>query len=217
MAETDEKKTSFVASRTPTEEILAGICANVLGLPRVGVHDNFFEIGGHSLLATQVISRIREAFQVELPVRTLFEAPTVSGLAECVEASRLAGERPVIPPIVPVPRTGPMPVSFAPQRVWIVDQLSPGGNASYNIPVAAYLSGVLDVPALAQSLNEIVRRHEILRTTFAMEQGSPVQVIAPPSPIAMPVIDLSGLPEADRMPVALRQAAEDLRTPFNLA
>jgi acyl carrier protein len=217
MAETDEKKASFVASRTPTEEILAGICADVLGLPRVGVHDNFFEIGGHSLLATQVISRIREAFQVELPVRTLFEAPTVGRLAECVEASRLSGERQVAPPILPAPRSGSMPVSLAQQRVWIVDQLSPGGNASYNIPVAAHLSGALDVPALERSLSEIVRRHETLRTTFAMERGAPVQVIAPPTPVALPVIDLADRPEADRMPEALRQAAEDLRTPFHLA
>lgn len=205
--------------RTPTEEIVAGIYCTVLGRDRVGMHENFFEVGGHSLLATQVISRIRAAFQIELPVRSLFESPTAAELAESVESRRRAGDTLLVPPLRAVPRSGALPVSYAQQRIWIVDQLSTGGNASYNIPVAAHLLGPLDVHALELSLLEIVRRHEILRTTFTMERGAPVQNISPTvdSHDLFALIDLTGLAEPARMSEALRQAAMELRRPFNLA
>ena len=186
----------YVAPRTPAEEVLAEIWAEVLRLERVGVDDNFFELGGHSLLATQVVSRVREAFGVELPLRALFEAPTVAELAERVEAMRRAG-LPVLPPVVPVERTGALPLSFAQERLWFLDQLEPG-SAVYNIPVALRLGGALDVAALERALDEIVRRHEALRTTFAEVDGAPVQVIAPFGGFALPVEDLSALGEAER-------------------
>ena len=166
---------AFVACRTPTEELLAEIWSHVLGVERVGIYDNFFQLGGHSLLATQVVSRIREAFQVEIPLRSMFEAPTVAGLAENIDLSRGAGLH--APPIVPVPRDGELPLSFAQQRLWFIDQLEPG-NSVYNFPAAVRLKGPLNMLALEQSLNEIVKRHEALRTTFAIVDGRPVQIIA---------------------------------------
>ena len=163
---------AFVAPRTPTEELLAEIWAQLLDIERVGIHDNFFDLGGHSLLATQVVSRMREAFQVEIPLRRLFEVPTVAGLAESIEAARRAGQNLLAPPILPVPRDGDLPLSFAQQRLWFIDQLEPG-NSAYNIPAAVRLKGPLNVAALEQSLNEIVKRHESLRTTFAIVDGRP--------------------------------------------
>ncbi|MET0396001.1 MAG: amino acid adenylation domain-containing protein, partial [Longimicrobiaceae bacterium] len=205
----------YVAPRTPAEEVLAGIWAEVLGVGRVGVRENFFELGGHSLLATRVVSRIRETLAVELPLRGLFEAPTVAGLAERVEALRRAG-LPVLPPVLPVERGGALPLSFAQERLWFLDRLEPG-SAVYNIPVAWRLGGAPDVAALRRALGEIVRRHETLRTVFAQVDGSPVQVIAPSGAFALPVEDLSGLGEADREAALGRRAGEEARRPFDLA
>ena len=128
---------AFVACRTPTEELLAEIWAHVLGVQRIGIHDNFFQLGGHSLLATQVVSRIREAFKVEMPLRHLFETPTVAGLAERIDAQ--GGPALQAPPIVPIPRDGELPLSFAQQRLWFIDQLEPG--SVYNFPAASSPQG----------------------------------------------------------------------------
>ena len=155
-----ELNKTFVEFRTPTEELLADIWAQVLGVERVGIYDDFFDLGGHSLLATQVVSRIRETFQVEMPLRRLFETPTVAGLAESLELSRHDGQSFQLSPIQPVPRDGYLPLSFAQQRLWFIDQLDPG-NSVYNFPVAVRLKGSLNLAALEQSLNEIVRRHEV--------------------------------------------------------
>jgi amino acid adenylation domain-containing protein len=207
--------TDYVAPRTPAEEVLAGIFAEVLKTERVGVEDNFFEMGGHSLLAARVISRVREVFGVEVPLRALFEGSTVAELAERVEEIRRAGA-PALPPVVPAPRTGPLPLSFAQERLWLVDQMEPG-SAVYNIPVAWRLGGALDEAALERSLGEIVRRHEALRTTFAEVDGSPVQVIGPVGGFALPVEDLSGLGEADREAAVRQRAGEEARRPFDLS
>jgi amino acid adenylation domain-containing protein len=205
----------YVAPRTPTEEVLAGIWGEVLGTERVGVGENFFDLGGHSLLATRVVSRIRQVLAVELPLRGLFEAPTVAGLAERVEALRRAG-LPVLPPVLPTERGGALPLSFAQERLWFLDRLEPG-SAVYNIPVAWRLVGTLHEAALERALGEIVRRHEALRTVFAGADGSPVQVIAPFGGFALPVEDLSGLGEADREAALGRRAGEEARRAFDLA
>jgi amino acid adenylation domain-containing protein len=207
---------TFVAPRTPEEEILAGIWAGILGVERVGVYDTFFDLGGHSLLATQVISRLRDAFDVELPVRALFEAPTVAGLAASVEAARREAQGLSAPPIEPLPRDAglELPLSFAQQRLWFLDQLEPG-SPFYNLPTAVRLTGPLDVVALKQSLNEVVRRHEALRTTFASAEGRPLQVIAARMTLALPVVDLTGLEE--RQVEAQRLATAEARRPFDLA
>jgi amino acid adenylation domain-containing protein len=205
----------YVAPGTPVEEVLAGIWAEVLRLERVGVHDNFFEVGGHSLLATRVVSRIREVFGVEVPLRALFEGPTVAELAGRVEEMRRA-ELPVLPPVVPVERTGALPLSFAQERLWFTDQLEPG-SAVYNIPVVRWLGGALDEAALERSLGEIVRRHEALRTVFREVDGSPVQVIAPFGGFSLPVEDLSGLGEADLEAAVRLRIGEDARQAFDLS
>ncbi|HVG10832.1 MAG TPA: non-ribosomal peptide synthase/polyketide synthase, partial [Thermoanaerobaculia bacterium] len=189
-----------VAPRTPTEAQLARLWAEILKLDRVGVEDDFFELGGHSLLATRVVSRVREVFGVELPVRALFESPRVAALAARIEREQSASTL----PIPPLPRGGELPLSFAQERLWFLEQLDPGSPV-YNMPFALRLAGRLDVPALHAALAEIVRRHEVLRTTF-------VHNIASEVPVDLPVIDLAALPtEAERL------AVEEARRPFDLA
>ncbi|HEV3049755.1 MAG TPA: amino acid adenylation domain-containing protein, partial [Longimicrobium sp.] len=205
----------YVAPRTPVEEVLAGIWAEVLRLERVGVEESFFELGGHSLLATRVVSRIRDVFAIELPLRALFEGPTVAELAGRVEEMRRAG-LPVLPPVVPTERTGALPLSFAQERLWFIDRLEPE-SAAYNVPVAWRVGGALDEAALERALGEIVRRHEALRTVFPEVDGSPVQVIAPFGGFVLPVEDLSGMSEADREAAVREHAREEARRAFDLS
>ena len=207
---------AFVAPRTPTEELLAEIWAQLLNIERVGIHDNFFDLGGHSLLATQLVSRMRESFQVEIPLRRLFEVPTVAGLAESIEAARPAGQNLLVPPILPVPRNGNLALSFAQQRLWFFDQLEPGLSA-YNIPAAVRLKGRLNLAALEQSLNEIVKRHESLRTTFGKVDGRPTQVIAPTLTIKLPVVDLRKLPASERETEVRRLVTAEAQRPFDVS
>src|SRR5262249_26966481 len=157
------------------------IWAEVLGLERVGADGHFFELGGHSLLATRVMSCLRGAFGVELSLRELFEAPTLAGLAAWVEAARRTGTETPAPPFAPVPRQGPLPLSFAQQRLWFIDQLEPGSPV-YNIPFLLRIEGPLAAPVLALCLGEVVRCHEALRTVFAVHDSEPVQVIQPAVP-----------------------------------
>jgi amino acid adenylation domain-containing protein len=205
----------YVAPRTPVEEVLAGIWAEVLRRERVGVEESFFDLGGHSLLATRVLSRIREVFAIELPLRALFEGRTVAELAVRVEEVRRAG-LPMLPPVVPTGRTGPLPPSFAQERLWFIDRLEPE-IAVYSIPMAWRLAGALDERAMERALSEIVRRHEALRTVFAEVDGSPVQVIAPFGGLVLPVEDLSALGEADREAAVTRRAGEEASRPFDLS
>ncbi|HEX9936043.1 MAG TPA: amino acid adenylation domain-containing protein, partial [Longimicrobium sp.] len=196
-------------------EVLAGIWCEVLRRDRVGVTENFFELGGHSLLATRAVSRIAELFAVEPSVAMLFEAPTVEGVAERVEALRRAGA-PVLPPIVAAPRGDALPLSFAQERLWFLDRLQPG-SAVYNLPLVARLTGALDAAALERALGEVVRRHEALRTTFAEADGQPVQVIAPFAGFALPLEDLSGLDAEAREAAVEARTAEEAACPFDLA
>ncbi len=280
----------WVAPRTPTEEVMAGIWGEVLGLERVGAADNFFELGGHSLLATQVASRVRAACGVELPVRALFETSTLAELAERVDAAVQAGtaERELqaeldrvaalsdkeaarlrepsagepadgsphpLPPagaraastpdrlaslsperlaalrkllldrsgaradaraIRPREGGGPAPLSFAQQRLWIIDRMEPGGSA-YNMPLALRLRGLLDPGVLGRALAEVVRRHESLRTTFGDDGGAPFQVVHPAGRSPLGSVDLSRLPAAGREAEAGRLVVEHAARPFDLA
>jgi amino acid adenylation domain-containing protein len=205
----------YVAPRNAVEELLATVWAELLGLERVGVQDGFFELGGNSLLATQVASRVRSMFRVELPLRTVFARPTLAELAEDVAEllRREAGS--AAPPLLPVPRTGALPLSFAQQRLWFIHQLDPG-SSSYNVPRAVRLVGTLQPAALEAALGEVVRRHEVLRTTFPTIDGQPAQSISPPWPLALPRVDLSGLPEGPRGAEAARLARQEARQPFDL-
>ncbi|MDZ7269872.1 MAG: amino acid adenylation domain-containing protein [candidate division KSB1 bacterium] len=205
----------FIAPRTPVEEILAGIWSQVLRVGKVGAFDNFFDLGGHSLLATQVVSRVRDVLRVELPLRDIFEFPTLAGLAEKIEILS-AAQGVEAPPIRPVPRTPELPLSFAQQRLWFLDQLEPN-SPFYNIPEAVRLTGGLEAALLEKSLNEIVRRHEVLRTTFVTLDGKPRQVIAPALTIPLKLIDLSPLPAAEREAEARRLARHEAQQPFDLS
>ncbi len=206
---------AFVAPRTPAEATLAAIWANVLGLAidRVGVHDDFFDLGGHSLLATQVASRLRDAFGVEVPLRGLFEARTVAGLAGLVEAGT-GGQMRVAPPIRQASRAGNLPLSFAQQALWFLDQLEPG-RPTFNVAAALRVAGPLDATALGRAFDEILRRHEALRTTFATVEGRPVQVIAAPAHVPIDFVDLTD--RVDPVREAQRLAIEEARRPFDLA
>jgi amino acid adenylation domain-containing protein len=206
----------YVAPRTPVEEVLAGIWAEVLRLERVGVEESFFDLGGHSLLATQVVARVRGVFGVELPLRALFEGPTVEGMAGRVEEMRRAGEGIALPPLVPVAREAPLPLSFAQERLWFIDRLEPG-SATYNVPVVWRVGGALDQAALERATGEIVRRHEALRAVFPEVDGSPVQVIAPFGGSTLPVEDLSGLSAADRDAALRRRVGEEAGRAFDLS
>ncbi len=204
-----------VAPRTPTEEVVAGIFAGVLGTGRVGAGDDFFDLGGHSLLATRVAARVREALGVEMPLRTLFEAPTVAGLAARVDALLRAGGGRQAPPVLPVPRDRPLPLSFAQQRLWLVEQVEPG-TAAYNIPVPMRLRGPVNAAVLGRALDEVVRRHEALRTVFAGVGGEPAQVVLPAPRGMLAEVDLRALPAgAAGREVRRLTDAESLR-PFDL-
>lgn len=207
---------SYVAPRSSVEEILVGIWVDVLKLERVGIHDNFFELGGHSLLATQVISRLRNAIQIELPLRALFEAPTIASLAKGVEASQRATQEITRLSMPAILREGDLPLSFAQARLWFLDQLEPNSSV-YNLANGIRLRGTLHVAAFEQSLNEIVRRHEALRTRFSMVEGEPVQVISSSFILPLPLLDLSNLSETEREAEAQRLADEENQRPFDLA
>jgi amino acid adenylation domain-containing protein/non-ribosomal peptide synthase protein (TIGR01720 family) len=206
----------YVAPRTPLEQTLADIWRELLGIDSVGIHDNFFDLGGHSLLATQLASRVRHALQAEVPLRELFEHPTVARLAAAIERVVGAGHTTAVPPLKPVERIEELPLSFAQERLWFLDQLEPG-SPFYNMPAAVRVSGPLDVEALRASLNEIVSRHEALRTTFATVDGRPVQRISAEFSVPLEVVDLSGMPEAEREEAIRSRAVAAAQGPFDLS
>lgn len=187
----------FAEVASPVEEELRAIWREVLGIERIGTDDNFFELGGHSLLAIQVISRVREKFKVELPLFGLFEAPTIRQLARGLDSGEWAQNQVALAPIERVPRDGPLPLSSVQERLWFLDQVSPGGHA-YNVPMALRLKGPLDAFALQRALNEVIRRHGALRTSFANENGELIQVIASAVTVELDVANLETIPALER-------------------
>lgn len=207
----------YVAPRNPAEEMLTGIWETILKRDRIGIHDNFFDLGGHSLLATQVMARVRSVFRVEVPLRTVFEATAVAKLAEAIEKAK-RGEHDgnhAPPPIVPTVRNGPIPLSFAQQRLWVLAQLDPD-SVAYNIPIALRVRGQLDLDALQNSFNAVIRRHEALRTVFQTCTGVPMQVVAESLALSVPLIDLRHLASEAREEAAVRLAAVEAQRPFDL-
>ncbi|HEX6039981.1 non-ribosomal peptide synthetase, partial [Longimicrobium sp.] len=207
---------AYAAPRTPTEEVLAAIWAELLGAERVGASDGFFELGGHSLLATRVISRVRADFGVEVPVRAVFERPVLEAFAEEVDRLLRASAGTEAPPIRPAPRDGDLPLSFAQERLWFVDRLEPGSPV-YHMPFQYFLRGPLDEAALRRAFGEVARRHEVLRTTLPLVNDVPVQRIAPFAPVELPLHDLSHLAEEERHEEARRLSDEAATAPFDLA
>jgi amino acid adenylation domain-containing protein len=206
--------TNYIAPHTATEEILANIWQEVLNLEQVGIEDNFFELGGHSLLATQVVSKIRKSLAVELPLNYLFEYPTVAELANQLESVASAA----IPPIEPVNRDRELPLSFAQQRLWFLAQLEPNSPA-YNSSSILELEGKLNFNAFSDSINEIVGRHEVLRTSFAIVDDQPRQKIAAELKINLEIVDLQDFSfkeqkeEVKRLARAYNEQVFDLTQP----
>ncbi|WDD36956.1 amino acid adenylation domain-containing protein (plasmid) [Nostoc sp. UHCC 0926] len=208
-------ESDFIAPLTPTEEMLALIWAEVLGIEKVGIHNNFFTLGGHSLLATRVISQVRQVFQLDLPIRHLFEQPTIAGLAKDIEKATKAGLGLEAPKIERISRSKNLPLSFAQQRLWFLAQLEPN-SPFYNIPAAVRLQGQLNLEALQQSFNEILRRHEALRTNFQTIEGQPVAVISPATPLPLPLLDISELPSSQQQGEVRQLTYFEAQQPFNL-
>ena len=211
-----QSQAEMVSPRTPSEEKLAQIWLELLQIQHLSIHDDFFELGGHSLSAMQLVSRIRKAFQLELSLLSVFESPTVAGLAEQIDQASGDGTMSPVDGIRPVARSENLPASFSQERLWLFDQLNPG-NSAYNIPAAIRLTGPLDVMALAQTINEILRRHEVLRTTFDLFQGSPMQVIAPVETWRPCLIDLRDLPPAQQDTQLKSLLNEEAQRSFDLA
>jgi len=196
------------------EELLAGLWREVLDITELGTHDNFFQLGGDSLLAIQLVSRVRKAFQIEMPVQSLFNAPTVSAFALEVERTMLRGSAQQAP-IVPVERNAVLPLSFAQEQLWSMYKIDPL-NTAYNNTIYRRLKGPLDVASLEQALNELVRRHEILRTTFPSGNDGPGQVISPWTPIDLRQFDLAAIPESEREREIQRYVESESGVPFDL-
>ncbi|MEH2435907.1 MAG: non-ribosomal peptide synthase/polyketide synthase [Nostoc sp.] len=211
-----EQQDKFVAPRNPMEEMLALLWTQVLKVELLGIHDNFFELGGHSLLATQLVSRIRNVFKVELPLRELFAKATVAELAQSIRQLQQQdlelSERPILPKV----RDAELPLSYAQQRLWFLDQLEPN-SAFYNIPMALRLVGNLNQPALEQSLLEIIHRHEALRTNFITVDGKPSQIIQTQTNWTVSVIDLKYLSTTDQEITSQELARQQAIEPFDLA
>ncbi|MEH2381351.1 MAG: amino acid adenylation domain-containing protein [Nostoc sp.] len=224
--ETRNVSTDLIPPRTATEEVLTAIWSDVLGLEKVGIHDNFFALGGHSLSAMQVIARLRETFKVELPISCLFDYPTVVELDRQISEYRQNDLLLITPSLKPVPRnTKELPISLTQLEFWILAQLHPGIPV-YNILLAYRLTGLLNVNALVQSLVEIVRRHEALRTTFAIASSGAkpiadkqvVQKIAQQPILPFSAVDLRKLSESktERKALAQRFVSEEKNQPFDL-
>jgi len=206
---------AYAAPASDTENGLCAIFATILGTPRVGVRDNFFRLGGHSLLATQLMSRIRDAFGVDLPLRALFDEPTVAGLAPLIDAETGTAAKPEDDDApTPVPRGGTLPLSLGQQRLWVLDRLV-GGDA-YIMPSALRLRGRVDDGALERALRALIARHEVLRTTFPEIDGEPAAIVGPVPTDPLRRRDVSGF-GAGAAAEAERLAAVETARPFNLA
>ena len=205
-----------IASRTPLEGILVAIYSQVLGVTPLGIHDNFFQLGGDSILATQILSRVRQILQVELSFLVFFEHPTVADLASHMATARQATEAWPPRPTAAMPRDDVRPLSNAQERLWFFNQFEPGSPV-YNRPVALRLRGPLNVAALEHSLNAVVQRHEILRSTFPDVDGQPIQVIAPQQPMELAVADLKALPGPVKTAAAQRLMSAASQHKFDLA
>jgi acyl transferase domain-containing protein len=184
--------TAHSTSGNETEQKLAGLWASLFGISGIGIHDDFFDLGGHSLLGTQLMSKVRASFEVDLPVRALFEAPTVAALAQRIALAQQQQAAPASPSIVPVSRDQPLPLSYAQQRLWFIHEHMAGQKTTYNMPIALQLHGALSVDALRSAFHALVMRHEILRATFAASAGEEACLRIAPSPVwDMPIIPVA--------------------------
>lgn len=212
---------AYVAPHTPTEEMLTTLWSALLKLEKVGIHDNFFELGGHSLLAAQLLSRIRQTAQLELPLHSLFTHPTIAELASAIDQTVVQPGEAL--PILQRLASTTAPLSFAQQRLWLLQKLEPESRA-YHLTKILRLQGALNIEALQQTFTTLIARHEVLRTRFVQPSGPtegntndglPIQIVDPPSPFELPFIDLSTTEQPeDKLQDLLVQAT---RQRFDLA
>jgi amino acid adenylation domain-containing protein len=207
---------AYVAPATDTERAVATVWSDLLGVREVGVHDDFFSLGGHSLLATQILTRLRADVGAELSLGEIFEAPTVAALAGKIDESRVAGWARGLPPLRSVPRDRPMPLSYAQQRLWVLQQIDPE-SPFYTVSESRHLAGPLDVRVLERTFKEVLRRHEALRSAYVAAGDEPVQLPQPIPDVYLPVEDLRGLPRIERRAAARRRAQEESRRPVSLS
>ncbi len=212
----NERQTPFIAPRNQQEEKLAKIWHQVFGLEKIGVNDNFFHLGGHSLIATQILSRIRDIFQVEVSFKQLLENPTVGDLSQTIVQQQQVKKTTSFKTIKPIARDGYLPVSFAQERVYFIEQLAPSITA-YQFQDSLRIKGFLDVSILEKSISEILRRHEIFRTTFPSVAGKLVQVIHPPEPVKLPVIDLQNIPKDKQEESVEKLTEQAIHKPFDIS
>jgi amino acid adenylation domain-containing protein len=211
-----KRENEYIAPRTASEEVIANIFATVLNVTAVGVNDDFFGLGGHSLLATQLISRLRQAFDIEIPIKVVFESPTIVALDKLISELRMKGGGEVLPAIGRMSTyTEKIPLSFAQERLWFLNQLE-GAAATYNIPATIRLSGELNIEAFEQSLSTIVNRHHALRTSFVNVAGSPHQVIHSEITFNLELVDLQHLVPNEREIALEKQLSQAAMMPFDL-
>src|SRR6185295_14655645 len=185
------------SARTSTEVLVAELVGDLLGLPPIAVDVDLLQLGAHSLLFAQLVTRIRQGLGVDLSLGEVFALRTVGALADLLASRRSRGEQSALPPLVPVPREGGLPLSFAQERIWFLEQLAPG-NLAYNFQFSLGFRGPFSLPALEAACTEVIRRHEIFRTTFPAAHGLPVQEIHPPFAVRIPRVDLRGLTDPVR-------------------
>ncbi|WP_066383169.1 non-ribosomal peptide synthetase [Anabaena sp. CA = ATCC 33047] len=209
-----KRENEYAKPRNTIEENLVRIWSQILNVEKVGIYDNFFNLGGHSLLATQVMSRIRDEFNVTIPLRCLFESPTIAGLGEVIDRK----SAPILveyPPIQVVSRDEELLLSFAQQRLWFLSQLIPN-SPLYNLSAPVRLTGLLNIPALEKSFNAVVQRHETLRTSFVAVEGKPIQFITPNLTLELPIIDLENLAPTEQANRVEEIATSEKLQPFDL-
>jgi natural product biosynthesis luciferase-like monooxygenase protein/amino acid adenylation domain-containing protein len=213
----NEPEAAYIAPRTEVEKMVAALWQDVLGRERLSVFSDFFELGGHSLLATQIVSRVRDTFGVDLSLEDLFQQPSIVGIAAIVETLlRRRDQR--VPELIPrVSHDHPLPVSFAQRRLWLIHQLEPD-SAAYNITGAIRLSGALDLSAIENALDHLIKRHESLRTVFLKADAEPVQQVRSHTHLALETINLEGqVPLEGRNSVLVERGQQEAQRPFQLA
>ncbi|HEX7773007.1 MAG TPA: condensation domain-containing protein, partial [Pyrinomonadaceae bacterium] len=209
-------ETPYVAPRTTTEKELAGIFEEVLDVTPVGIHDSLSDLGGHSLKVTRIAARIPYAFQIDLPLQTIFESSTIAQLAQRIDSAERRTQSSPLPPIRVMERPDELPLAYSQERIWFLQQLVPESRA-YHFQATFRFKGRLDIPALEKSLNEMVKRHEIIRTTFPEIAGRPRQVIHPPQQIPLPVVNLEAWPPSRKEEELQQLIQEEILKPFDLA
>ncbi|HEV2736326.1 MAG TPA: condensation domain-containing protein, partial [Longimicrobiaceae bacterium] len=211
-----ETGTRYVAPEGELQERMAELWQEKMGFGPIGAHDDFFALGGHSLMATHLIARVQDEFGAAVSLNAVFDDPTVAGMARKVAALRGDARAELPAAIPPAPRTGPLPLSFHQERLWVLDRLEPG-SPMYNVPVGSWLRGPVDLAAARRALAEIVRRHEVFRTVYVETDAGPVQVVRPHAEVPLPVDDLAGVPEAERLSTVRARLTEEARRPLDLA